>query len=66
MVRILETDRCPHCKSPVPEPTPRVCPECAGSLQKRYLKAGCISSGPALLLLLVSLAAALARVLRGT
>ena len=60
MVSILDTGRCPHCKADVPAPTPRVCPECAGSLQKRYLKAGCVSSGPALLMLLVSLAAALA------
>ena len=66
MVSILDTGRCPHCKADVPQPTPRVCPECAGSLQKRYLRAGCVSSGPALLLVLASLAAALALAARGT
>lgn len=48
--RLLETETCPHCKAALPAPTPRVCPECGGSLQKRYLEAGCLSSKPMLLL----------------
>ena len=47
--RILELDRCPHCKGKLERPTPRSCPHCAGSLQQRYLKAGCLSSAPRLL-----------------
>lgn len=48
--RILELERCPHCEGALPRPTPRVCPHCAGSLQQRYLRLGCISSKPLLLL----------------
>jgi hypothetical protein len=48
--RILEVDRCPHCKSPLAKPTPRVCPACGGSLQKRFLTAGCLSSAPPIVL----------------
>ncbi len=51
MPRLIEEDRCPHCAAELPEPKPRVCPACAGSLQQRYLRAGCLSSGPRLLLL---------------
>lgn len=50
MPRILPLDRCPHCKEPLEAPTPRVCPHCAGSLQQRYLTAGCLSSAPKLFL----------------
>jgi hypothetical protein len=32
-----------------------VCPTCGGSLQQRYLRAGCLSSAPPLLLLAVGL-----------
>jgi predicted amidophosphoribosyltransferase len=44
--RLLDTGRCPHCKEVLPRPTPRVCPSCAGSLQKRFLALGCLSSAP--------------------
>lgn len=48
--RILETQSCPHCEAPLPRPTPRVCPACAGSIQQRYLRAGCLTSKPLLVL----------------
>ena len=48
--RILQADQCPHCKKPLPRPTPRVCPSCAGSLQKRFLTMGCLSSAPPIVL----------------
>jgi len=48
--RILDVDRCPHCKSELEKPTPRVCPACGGSLQKRFLTAGCLSSAPPIVL----------------
>lgn len=48
--RLLKTDRCPHCKEPLGSPPPRACPHCGGSLQQRYLKAGCLTSAPKLLL----------------
>lgn len=48
--RLVADALCPHCKAKLPEPKPRVCPECAGSLQQRYLRAGCITSAPKLLL----------------
>jgi len=50
--RIVESKRCPHCKAKLPEPTPRMCPECAGSLQKRFLSLGCFTTAPPLLLAL--------------
>ena len=49
--RILELKQCPHCGADLPQPTPRICPECGGSLQKRYLTAGCLTSKPMLLLI---------------
>ena len=49
--RLIDDKHCPHCKAELPDPKPRVCPECAGSLQKRYLASGCLSSRPALVLL---------------
>ncbi len=55
MSRLLETHHCPHCKADLGQETPRTCPECGGSLQLRYLRAGCLSSKPLLLLLLLGL-----------
>jgi predicted amidophosphoribosyltransferase len=49
--RILDTRRCPHCKADLPDPTPRVCPSCGGSLQQRHLKIGCLTSAPKLFLI---------------
>jgi hypothetical protein len=49
--RILKLRRCPHCKLELPQPTPRVCPACGGSLQQRYLASGCLTSAPKLLVL---------------
>ncbi|QDV08678.1 hypothetical protein Poly30_42310 [Planctomycetes bacterium Poly30] len=50
MPRLIDQNHCPHCGIKLEAPLPRVCPECAGSLQQRYLKAGCLSSGPAIFL----------------
>ena len=55
--RLIEDDHCPHCKARLAEPRPRVCPECAGSLQQRYLRAGCLTSAPKALLFLAPLPA---------
>ena len=49
--RLLDTGHCPHCKAELGKPTPRACPKCGGSLQQRYLRSGCLSSAPKLLLL---------------
>jgi predicted amidophosphoribosyltransferase len=49
--RILDTRTCPHCKAALPLPTPRVCPQCAGSLQQRFQKFGCLTTAPKLFLL---------------
>jgi predicted amidophosphoribosyltransferase len=49
--RILDLKQCPHCEAPLERPVPRVCPHCAGSLQQRYLRWGCLSSKPLLILL---------------
>lgn len=54
---ILKTRQCPHCKALVPEPTPRVCPQCAGSLQRRFLSIGCLSSAPPVVILALGLRA---------
>lgn len=62
--RILDAERCPHCRKELPEEVPRSCPECGGSLQKRYLEAGCLSSKP-VLLLGTGVAAWLARIVFG-
>jgi predicted amidophosphoribosyltransferase len=48
--RILDTRRCPHCKAELPQPTPRLCPSCGGSLQQRHLKIGCLTSAPKIVL----------------
>ena len=52
MPRIIEGKHCPHCRSKLPEPKPRACPECGGSLHQRFLKAGCLSSAPVVFLLI--------------
>jgi predicted amidophosphoribosyltransferase len=52
--RILDARRCPHCKAELPQPTPRVCPNCAGSLQQRHLKIGCLTSAPKIMLVAVA------------
>jgi len=49
--RLIEGDRCPHCAAPLAAERPRVCPQCGGSLQRRHLSAGCLTSRPLLLLL---------------
>jgi hypothetical protein len=49
--RILDVSRCPHCRGDLPRPPPRVCPACGGSLQKRFLAVGCLSSAPRVLLI---------------
>ncbi len=66
--RILDARRCPHCKAELPQPTPRMCPNCAGSLQQRYLKSGCLTSAPKMVLVVGAawaLGDYLFRVLRG-
>ncbi|MAE45611.1 MAG: hypothetical protein CMJ86_01850 [Planctomycetes bacterium] len=50
MPRLIDASRCPHCNEDLPDPIPRVCPACAGSLQQRFLRAGCLTSAPLLLL----------------
>ena len=51
MPRLIEGRRCPHCGAELPEEKPRSCPICAGSLQKRHLRVGCLSSAPRLIVL---------------
>lgn len=51
MPRILKTKTCPHCGADLDQPPPRVCPTCGGSIQQRYLKAGCLHSGPVIFVL---------------
>ena len=63
MPRLIEGDRCPHCSEDLPDPIPRLCPACGGSLQQRHLAAGCLSSAPGVLLLGSLLAAQLVRFL---
>ncbi|MFT6109884.1 MAG: putative amidophosphoribosyltransferase [Planctomycetota bacterium] len=55
MPRLIDQTHCPHCGTELKAPLPRVCPKCAGSLQQRHLKAGCLSSGPALFLISLAL-----------
>ncbi|MCY2961530.1 MAG: hypothetical protein NTY35_15310 [Planctomycetota bacterium] len=59
MSRVLDVDRCPHCRGELARPTPRVCPHCAGSIQQRYVTSGCLTSAPKLLLVGVALWGAL-------
>ncbi len=58
---LIDSDRCPHCKQDLERPVPRVCPRCGGSLQRRYMTWGCLSSAPRLLVF----GALLAWVVRG-
>ncbi|MBL8802264.1 MAG: hypothetical protein JNN27_09730 [Planctomycetes bacterium] len=48
-------ERCPHCDAELPanarEQRLRACPQCAGSLRQKHLKAGCLTSAPKQLLL---------------
>jgi hypothetical protein len=60
--RIQKARQCPHCRAVLPQPTPRVCPECAGSLQKRFLSCGCLTSAPPVLLAVWGIGAHLSRV----
>jgi hypothetical protein len=50
MPRLIPDKHCPHCRIRLPEPKPRACPDCGGSLHQRFLRAGCLSSAPGLLL----------------
>ncbi len=50
MPRLIDDRRCPHCGEDLPEPKPRVCGECGGSLQQRHLRLGCLHAGPAAIL----------------
>ncbi len=50
MPRLIEGTHCPHCGAELPSPKPLVCPQCAGSLRQKHLKAGCLSSAPKLVL----------------
>jgi predicted amidophosphoribosyltransferase len=61
MPRLIDSKTCPHCGEDLPRPVPRTCPRCAGSLQQRYLKAGCLTSAPKLLVLALGLWWLLAR-----
>jgi hypothetical protein len=49
--RVVDSKVCPHCEAPLGKPVPRVCPVCGGSLQKRYLTFGCLTSAPPVVLL---------------
>jgi predicted amidophosphoribosyltransferase len=51
MPRLIAEDHCPHCRAKLPVPKPRACPRCAASLNQRYLRWGCLSSAPPLILL---------------
>ena len=61
MPRLIDEDTCPHCGADLPEDKPRSCPSCAGSLQQRYLRAGCLHSAPRLVIFGALLWAALER-----
>jgi predicted amidophosphoribosyltransferase len=50
MVRLIQSPFCPHCRAKLPEPKPHACPVCAGSLNQRFLKIGCLTSAPPILL----------------
>lgn len=62
--RILDVPRCPHCKTDLAKPTPRMCPSCGGSLQKRHLSIGCLTSAPPLIALVIGVGYGAARVAR--
>jgi predicted amidophosphoribosyltransferase len=61
MPRLIVEKECPHCGAQLPVPKPTSCPECMGSLQQRFLRAGCLSSAPPILLACVA-GGALARI----
>lgn len=50
MPRLIDSPYCPHCKAKLPVPKPRACPVCAGSINQRFLKIGCLTSAPPLVL----------------
>jgi predicted amidophosphoribosyltransferase len=50
MPRLIDSPFCPHCKTKLPVPKPRSCPVCAASLNQRFLKVGCLTSAPPLVL----------------
>jgi hypothetical protein len=49
MPPLIPDKHCPHCGERLPEPKPRTCPSCMGSLQQRFLRFGCLSSAPLVL-----------------
>lgn len=55
MSKLIAEPNCPHCGLELPQAKPRSCPRCAGSLQQRYLRAGCLSSAPKLWLFAAAL-----------
>ena len=63
MPRLIQGDRCPHCGVALGDPKPRVCPSCGGSLQQRFLRAGCLSTAPLVLVSLTALGALLRELL---
>lgn len=63
MPRLIDSPYCPHCKAKLPTPKPRACPVCAGSLNQRFLKIGCLTSAPPLLALGIGLYALLERLI---
>ncbi len=50
MPRLIASPFCPHCKAKLPVPKPAACPNCGGSINQRFLKVGCLTSAPPLLL----------------
>ncbi len=56
MPRLIDGTRCPHCDGELPIPKPLLCPQCAGSLRQKHLRAGCLSSAPKVLLCAFTLA----------
>ena len=50
MPRLIKSPFCPHCKAKLPVPKPAACPVCAGSINQRFLKIGCLTSAPPVLL----------------
>jgi hypothetical protein len=65
MPRLIDEKHCPHCRAELPVPKPRSCPRCAGSLNKRYLRIGCLTSAPPPILLLGGLAWLVYRLVAG-
>lgn len=63
MPKLIDAKECPHCGRELEGPAERVCPHCGGSLQQRHLRAGCLHTGPAVLLFAIGLLRALDRFL---